>query len=277
VNADGTQLTALTDDAFWDNWPSWSPDGSQLAFTCRQSTAGQGGICAINADGSNRRQLSNANDWEPSWSPDGQHIVFASTRDGNPEIYLMNADGSQERRLTHDPADDWQASWSPDSTHLAFVSARDGEWEIYLMDVSDGGIAGDSQLVRLTDNEVADGFPDWSPDGTRIVYRVQPDPAGGQAEGYWVIDVDGTGRTALPGQSQDVARWTADGRIVVDCPEGTCITDADGSNRAVLLPGTAGAVPSPDGTRVARVTGTGIKTDIIVTTRDQTTQTALIP
>ena len=85
ANADGSQLTALTDDLFWDNWPSWSPDGSQLVFTCRQRVAGLGGgICAINADGSNRRQLSNSNDWEPSWSPDGRYIVFASQRDGNP-------------------------------------------------------------------------------------------------------------------------------------------------------------------------------------------------
>ena len=210
VNADGSERIALTNDAFWDNWPSWSPDGSQLAFTCRQPTAGLGGgICAINADGSNRRQLSNANDWEPSWSPDGQHIVFASTRDGNPEIYLMNADGSAERRLTHDPADDWQASWSPDSTHLAFVSARDGEWEIYLMDVSDGGIAGDSQLVRLTDNDVADGFPDWSPDGTRIVFSSMRD---GNEEIY-VMAADGSNPQRLTFNDYDESfpRWSPDG------------------------------------------------------------------
>lgn len=45
---------------------------------------------------------------------------------------------------------------------------------------------------------------------------------------------------------------------------------------AVFLPDTDGAVLSPDGTRVAYGTGTGIKTDIIVTTLDQTTETTLI-
>jgi Tol biopolymer transport system component len=210
VNADGSELTALTNDAFWDNWPSWSPDGSQLAFTCRQPVAGLGGgICAINVDGSNRRQLSNANDWEPTWSPDGQYIVFASQRDGNPEIYLMNADGSDERRLTHDPADDWQASWSRDSKRLAFVSARDGEWEIYLMDVSDGGIAGDSQLVKLTDNNVADGFPDWSPDGTRIVFSSMRD---GNEEIY-IMDTDGSNvqRLTFNDYDESFPRWSPDG------------------------------------------------------------------
>jgi Tol biopolymer transport system component len=143
----------------------------------------------------------------------------------------------------------------------------DGSDGIWIMD-ADG-----TDLRRVVEQGDA---PDWSPDGNRIVYRVQAQSPGGQAEGYWVINVDGTGRTALPGQSQDVARWTPDGRIVVDCPEGTCITDADGSNRAILLPDITGAVLSPDGTRVAYVKGTGIKTDIIVTTPDQTTETTLI-
>ena len=61
---------------------------------------------------------------------------------------------------------------------------------------------------------------------------------------------------------------------MVDCPEGTCITDADGSNRAVLTPEITRAVLSPDGTRVAYVKGTGIKSNIVVvTTLDETTET----
>ena len=210
ANADGSQLTALTDDLFWDNWPSWSPDGSQLVFTCRQRVAGLGGgICAINADGSNRRQLSNSNDWEPSWSPDGRYIVFASQRDGNPEIYLMNADGSHENRLTHDPADDWQARWSPDSTRLVFISGRDGDWEIYIMDISDGGLAGDSNLVRLTDNDVRDGFPDWSPDGTQIAFSSMRD---GNEEIY-VMNADGSDPQRLTYNDFDESfpRWSPDG------------------------------------------------------------------
>ena len=246
VNADGSQLTALTDDPGWDNWPSWSPDGTQLAFTCRERISGLGGgICAINADGSNRRQLSNSNDWEPSWSPDGRHVVFASQRDGNPEIYMMKADGSNETRLTHDPEDDWQARWSPDSTRLAFVSARDGEWEIYLMDVSDGGIAGDSQLVRLTDNEVRDGFPDWSPDGTQIVFSSMRD---GNEEIY-VMNADGSNPQRLTFNDYDESfpRWSPDGQRIaytVFLPANhiysydIAIMNADGSGQHQITRGT---------------------------------------
>ena len=55
---DGTGLVRLTTTALsTDIGPSWSPDGTHLAYTC-----GLGGltqICAINADGTGRVQLTN--------------------------------------------------------------------------------------------------------------------------------------------------------------------------------------------------------------------------
>jgi len=214
VNVDGSGLTAVTDDAGWDNWPSWSPDGTRLAFTCRQPIpADGGGICTINADGSGRVVLTDINEWEPSWSPDGKHISFASTCDQNPEIYMMDADGSNLVRLTHDPADDWMANWSPDSTRIVFVSKRDGDWEIYIMDVSDGGQVGDGQLTKLTDNDAPDGFPAWSPDGTRIVFMSERD---GNKEIYR-MDADGSDQRRLTNTDfeESFPRWSPDGQWIV--------------------------------------------------------------
>ena len=96
-----------------------------------------------------------------------------------------------------------------------------------------------------------------------------------------MINADGTGRTQLPGESQSHPQWTADGRLTVDCPEGLCVMDADGSNRQVLLAGDedralSNRVLSPDGTRVAYVTRAGIKSDIVVTTLDGSSQITLI-
>jgi len=69
INADGTGLTQLTyNDWEWDKYPSWSPDGQQLAFwSNRESRRKQ--IWIMNVDGSNVRNLSNNqyNDWEPVW------------------------------------------------------------------------------------------------------------------------------------------------------------------------------------------------------------------
>jgi Tol biopolymer transport system component len=214
MNADGSAVVPLTRDAGWDNWPSWSPDGMQLAYTCRAPIAGQGGgICTINIDGSGRTPLTSANDWEPSWSPDGRYIAFASQRDSNPEIYLMNADGTNLRRLTHFDGEDWQAAWSPDSTKIAFARGENGNWDIYVMDVSDGGLQGDSSLQRLTDNDTSDGFPAWSPDGTRLVFMSQRD---GNREIY-IMDNDGSNQQRLTNNDVDDSfpRWSPDGQHII--------------------------------------------------------------
>ena len=220
INADGSGQQQLTTGTGWDNWPSWSPDGTRIAFTCRASTPGMGGgICVINLDGSGRQVLSASNDWEPAWSPDGNWIAFASQRDGNPEIYLMGADGSHVRRLTNHPEEDWQPNWSPDGTKLAFTSGRDGDWEIYLMDMSDPKTATDSNLLQLTDNDVRDSHAAWSPDGLQIAFASRRD---GDDEIYIMPAPDGMNvAVGAPTQLTDnnirdsFPRWSPDGAWIV--------------------------------------------------------------
>jgi TolB protein len=77
MDADGSHQQQLTSSPWIDSSPSWSPDGSQIAFVGTQA------IQVMDADGSNQRRLThNAIDLAPSWSPDGQHILFMSLRDG---------------------------------------------------------------------------------------------------------------------------------------------------------------------------------------------------
>ena len=89
----------------------WSPDGMQIAFA--SNGTGDYGNNAMNADGSNIRQLTDSpgRDIYPTWSPDSRMLAFATNRDGNWEIYMMNADGSNQTNLTNNPADDTQPDW----------------------------------------------------------------------------------------------------------------------------------------------------------------------
>ena len=114
MNADGSNQTRLTNNTeIIDFSPSWSPDGTKIAFDTTRH--GHPEIYVMNAaDGSNPTRLTNntrASDSNPSWSPDGTKIAFNSDRDGNSEIYVMNAaDGSNPTRLTTDgdsSAPDW--------------------------------------------------------------------------------------------------------------------------------------------------------------------------
>lgn len=95
MNADGSQVSRLTDDPAEDFDPAWSPDGTQIAF--------QSGLVAepryshiwiMNDDGSGQRRLSQDYGARPVWSPDGRYILFQWG-----DLYLMRADGSEVTRL----------------------------------------------------------------------------------------------------------------------------------------------------------------------------------
>ena len=65
-----------------DTAPSWSPDGSRLAFMSARD--GNWEIYTMNADGSQPARLTSngSNDGLPTWSPDGSTLAFVSDRGG---------------------------------------------------------------------------------------------------------------------------------------------------------------------------------------------------
>jgi Tol biopolymer transport system component len=152
-----------------ERYPSYSPDGTQIAFRGDLDLAEPSGdeeIYVMNADGTDVRQLTSNTDFDsaPSWSPDGRLILFERALAGTftpgveaqeKDVYVMRADGTDVRRLTDSPGLDEGPELSPDGTKIAFSSARDGQQEIYVMD-ADG-----SNPRRLTDNPARDESPDW--------------------------------------------------------------------------------------------------------------------
>ena len=100
MNADGSNVTRLTNNPANDDRPIWSPGGKPIAFVSDRD--GNLEIYVMSADGSNQTRLTNhpARDVYPVWSPDGTRIMFVSNRDGAFEIYVMNTDGSNVVRIT---------------------------------------------------------------------------------------------------------------------------------------------------------------------------------
>ena len=58
MNADGTGLTRLTNNAVPELTPSWSPDGRQIVFHRAVGGRGQFQIFVMNADGTGEQQLT---------------------------------------------------------------------------------------------------------------------------------------------------------------------------------------------------------------------------
>src|SRR3954470_1592385 len=127
MDADGTNIVRLTDNAIFDSAPAFSPDGTKLAFESARDSGDplKLDIYVMNADGSDVRRLTAdaAHDEGPIWSPDGTKIAFTSERGGSSDIWVMGADGSGVRRLTDDPArdesPDWQAVPFATAGHVA--------------------------------------------------------------------------------------------------------------------------------------------------------------
>ena len=138
------------------NNPTWSPDGSQLAFTGYDG--GLADLFIINRDGSNLRRLTTDKyaDLLPQWSPDGKTLAFATDRGpntnfqtlstGNSRIALYHLESGQIEMLDHmEYGRNMNPVWSPDGRSLAFVSDRTGIENVFLYDF------GDKQVSQLTD------------------------------------------------------------------------------------------------------------------------------
>lgn len=106
--------------------PTWSPDGSKLAFWAAPVNPRDGGaIYVANGDGSEAKKVSDGvagQDADPAWSPDSSTLVFRrKVSDTVMNLYTVPGDGSAKptvlvagKGMKSDP------SWSPNGERIAF-------------------------------------------------------------------------------------------------------------------------------------------------------------
>ncbi len=189
VSLAGTQWTA-----------SWSPDGTQLAFS--RTDLGSSDIAVVALGGTEPRVVvqSPYDDQMPRWSPDGSKIAFVSDRGEGLDLYWISPTGGLEQKIAETGVpylEDWTSiyslgsnPWSPDGRRILFSRVGpEGSRAVWQADLSSGR---EAQITRpptgANDLEASFSF-----DGSRIVFsRYRSSGAA-----LWMARADGTQAHAL--------------------------------------------------------------------------------
>jgi Tol biopolymer transport system component len=198
MNADGTNVTRLTHNdtsiGQTNSSPSWSPDGSRIAFF--SSRDGRAGIFTMRSDGTDVTRLSGGDRGrEPAWSPDGTRIAFSMQLGPSGwQIYTVGVDGTGRTQVTNAGGPDsrkFKANWqplnrAPDCTSVAAAPAS--LWPashkfvtVTLVGASDpDGDLVTTTIDRVTQDERVGPVPDARPgaSGDQVSLRAERRPQG---------------------------------------------------------------------------------------------------
>ncbi|HET8580028.1 MAG TPA: DPP IV N-terminal domain-containing protein, partial [Nitrospiraceae bacterium] len=158
---DGEGLVQVTRDPGLESRPSWSPDGRQIAFVR------DGGVFLVPALGGGERKVAESAG-PPVWMPDGSGLLITSRFAPNAlSIVLASLANGQKRRLTYPHnrgIGDVDMAVSPDGRTLAFKRVVVQNGEIYVVPM----MGGDARQLTHDDRAIL-GLA-WTPDSREIVF-----------------------------------------------------------------------------------------------------------
>lgn len=195
MDADGQNRHTVvgTSSSLFAADPTWSPDGTQMAFCLINIRRNRQWIWVVDADGTDLTLLSKIgrNDCEPDWSPDGRLIAFSMRQGKGTAIATMAPDGSDRSRLVRGGRNRWP-SWSPDGAMIAFSRSRargTTPFDIFAVTVATG------EKTQLTDTPRHNEWtPAFSPDGLQVAFARS---SGFRQDDIWIMDADGSDPTKI--------------------------------------------------------------------------------
>jgi len=145
MDADGTNVSRLTNSPGLDGDPSFSPDGQTVLFHSQRTGHRQIYLQPITSSVAIPLTQEPADNSQPSMSPDGEVIAFVSNRDGNNHIWLMAKDGTNQHPFTRGPQTKESAPhFLRDGTLAYLVEQKEGgrtTTQVTKADVTTGKVA----------------------------------------------------------------------------------------------------------------------------------------
>jgi Tol biopolymer transport system component len=200
------QLFACIDPCLGDDEPTYSPDGTKVAFIralgplVNDLPTDCGLWIGDRATGRVQQVTSNTKppcnrEVMPRWSPDGKRLTYFREphESGQPSItavFVINADGKGARQLTPSEMEAGEPDWSRDGTWIVFATHPLHSFDcclqsnLYRMHPDGSGM---EQLTRYEGGSLRATQPRYTPDGKWIVFTaVTP-----SSRSLWAMPADG--------------------------------------------------------------------------------------
>lgn len=206
----------ITSGAAGDSDPSWSRDGTRLAFLSTSAAGDEVSLVVTDADGREPMTIATTPsgglemDAWIEWSADSSEIMYNAVdpdlgsagcpyppagggRCGS-RLYVVPVDGSAAPRRVGDPDLDARSpALSPDGATVAFGGGEAGSEALYLM-AWDGSNVRRLDGISPTTAYWAFAKQSWSADGQKIVTHDDQDE---YPQRIWLVEADGSGATQI--------------------------------------------------------------------------------